>query len=383
MESNISLERIIIEIQEQLINNLDKDICSEVVNKYIENKLSIEGLEFYLNVTCEFTVDEMKKTINRISELVKNESIKVKQNENNMISIVIPIYNAGELIVDTINSILMQSYHNFEILLIDDCSTDNTEEIIAEKFITHKNIKYIKNKENLDVGRTRLKGFMLSKGDYVIFMDQDDFYLDQNFFLKSINIFSKYKDISFIACDTFIYRQDIKKIILHELNLPFNIDKENYFYNLQSKGYPKPTSTFPVIYKKSNLEKLKLNEVKYIGDSTVYQRALLLGQPYILDNVVGVYRIHESNSTKSINANFVIETLDSQRLTKDLAIKEYNYDIKSMEDWFNKRANISFAWFLNTRHISLENALTLLQYANENNIRLIDSVKERLLSAIE
>lgn len=88
-----------------------------------------------------------------------------------LISVIIPTYNRRDLIVKTIESLLMQSYSNFEVIVVDDGSTDNTEEHIRK--LTSKHIKYFKTK-NQERGAARNYGVDQSNGDYVVFLDSDD-----------------------------------------------------------------------------------------------------------------------------------------------------------------------------------------------------------------
>lgn len=90
---------------------------------------------------------------------------------NIFFSIVIPTYNRASFIHKTIDSVLNQTYQNFEIIVVDDGSTDNTEEII--KSISSKKINYIKIK-NSERGFARNCGIDIAKGDYITFLDSDD-----------------------------------------------------------------------------------------------------------------------------------------------------------------------------------------------------------------
>ena len=65
---------------------------------------------------------------------------------NELVSVIMPSYNTARLIKEAIESVLNQTYQNFEIIIVDDCSTDNTDEVIAA--ITDERIKYIKNQKN-------------------------------------------------------------------------------------------------------------------------------------------------------------------------------------------------------------------------------------------
>lgn len=92
------------------------------------------------------------------------------------ISIVIPVYNCGKFIEETLNSILNQTYSDFEIIAIDDGSTDNSAEIIETCAKKDSRIKLIKQ-ENAGVSCARNKGIQLSQGEYIAFCDADDLYL--------------------------------------------------------------------------------------------------------------------------------------------------------------------------------------------------------------
>ena len=88
-----------------------------------------------------------------------------------LFSIIIPTYNRASLIKETINSVLLQDYPNFEIIIVDDGSTDDTENIV--KSIEDSRINYHK-KTNAERGAARNFGIKLAKGEYITFLDSDD-----------------------------------------------------------------------------------------------------------------------------------------------------------------------------------------------------------------
>lgn len=90
-------------------------------------------------------------------------------------TILIPTYNCGKYIKQTLESILRQNYSDYELLIIDDGSTDNTEEIVKD-FKDHR-IIYLKNECNLGIVKTLNKGITLAKGEYIARMDADDIML--------------------------------------------------------------------------------------------------------------------------------------------------------------------------------------------------------------
>ena len=114
--------------------------------------------------------------------------IQSKQKDNDpLVSVIIPSYNCAQWISDTIQSIIDQTYSNIEIIVVDDCSTDNTYEIIS-KF---NNVKYIKNSMNMGECITSRRGFDESKGNYICRLSADDMYANINKIKNQVNIMEK------------------------------------------------------------------------------------------------------------------------------------------------------------------------------------------------
>ena len=89
-------------------------------------------------------------------------------------SIITPLYNSEVFIAETINSVIGQTYNNWELLLIDDGSKDKTIKIIESYIKQYPNISLIKNKTNLGAAISRNKGIEAAKGEYIAFLDADD-----------------------------------------------------------------------------------------------------------------------------------------------------------------------------------------------------------------
>ena len=90
----------------------------------------------------------------------------------NLVSVIMPAYNAENYIARAISSILSQTYRNFELIIVDDCSTDKTMKIISQ--YEDPRIKVLKNKNNLMVSKTKNKAIKEAKGEYIVSMDADD-----------------------------------------------------------------------------------------------------------------------------------------------------------------------------------------------------------------
>ena len=96
-------------------------------------------------------------------------------------SIIIPVFNSESFINETITSLIKQNYKDIEIIIVNDCSTDNSSKIInrIKKKYQKFDFKIINNKKNKGVAFSRNIGLNLAKGDYIIFLDSDD-YLEKN-----------------------------------------------------------------------------------------------------------------------------------------------------------------------------------------------------------
>jgi len=113
-----------------------------------------------------------------------------------MVSIIIPAYNAGRFISETIESVLLQSFTNWELIIVNDGSKDNTGEIISKYAAADKRISII-TKENSGVSDTRNKGIEKSKGEMLAFLDADDIW-EANF-LEKIFFLTESIDFGFIC----------------------------------------------------------------------------------------------------------------------------------------------------------------------------------------
>lgn len=91
-----------------------------------------------------------------------------------LVSIITPTYNCGKFIGETIESVLKQSYQNWEMVIVDDCSKDNTKEVVEKYIEKDKRIKYHLLDTNSGAAVARTKAMELAQGKYMAFLDSDD-----------------------------------------------------------------------------------------------------------------------------------------------------------------------------------------------------------------
>lgn len=131
-------------------------------------------------------------------------------NDRPLISIIIPVYNVKQFLGDCLDSILKQKFHNYEILLIDDGSTDGSTEICKNYCSQSDKVIFIRQ-ENKGVGEARNNGIRNAKGDFIYFLDSDDF-IEDDFFAAIVPLLKNDTEIVHFGFN----RVNIEKTILNK-----------------------------------------------------------------------------------------------------------------------------------------------------------------------
>lgn len=113
-----------------------------------------------------------------------------------LVSVIMPVHNAKSYIEEAINSILNQTYGKFELIIIDDCSTDDTMSIVHG--INDSRIRILKNESNKGVSYSRNRGLEESQGEYIAIMDDDDVSMPQRF-AKQVQYLEEHKEIDIVG----------------------------------------------------------------------------------------------------------------------------------------------------------------------------------------
>lgn len=134
------------------------------------------------------------------------------------LSFIIPVFNGGDFIVRCLDSIygVGMPQNDFEIIVVDDCSTDDTREVISSYILKHAQVRLICQSENHRQGAARNRGLKEAKGDYVAFVDGDDIVLDG--LLPAINWAERLK-VGMVYCSCYHEKSD-SDAILKEIDLP-------------------------------------------------------------------------------------------------------------------------------------------------------------------
>jgi glycosyltransferase involved in cell wall biosynthesis len=111
-----------------------------------------------------------------------------------LVSVVIPVYNGNGFLPSAIESILDQTYKNFEVIIIDDGSTDNSYEIMKNYAKTHSRLRIFRNPKNINIANTLNRGIKLARGQYIARMDADDVALP-NRLSRQIKFMKSHRDV--------------------------------------------------------------------------------------------------------------------------------------------------------------------------------------------
>ena len=212
--------------------------------------------------------------------------------KKNLVSIITPMYNSGKFIKDIIVSVLNQTYEEWEMIIVDDCSTDISPEIVKSYIDSESRIKYIKTDENRGVSNARNIALKNANGQYIAFLDSDDIW-DKEKLEKQIN-FMKEKDCAISFTSYELIDEDNRKLNKIVRVVP-SID-----YKTLLKG--NVLGCLTVIIDKSKLDfEIKMSGVRH-EDYVLWLSILKKGYlAYGMDEVLAQYR----KSLTSLSGNKV------------------------------------------------------------------------------
>lgn len=207
-----------------------------------------------------------------------------------LISIITPTYNCERFIGETIESVLKQTYKNWEMVIVDDCSTDNTYEVVKKYADNDSRIKYYLLEENSGAAVARTKAMQLATGDYMAFLDSDDLWISNK--LECQLKFMKENNYNF-TCTEYEQIDENGKSLNKVIKVK---NKTNYNGVLLSC----PVGNSTVMYNVSKMGKFQVPNIRKRNDDALWLQ-MLKKEEYIygLNNILMEYRIR----TNSISSN--------------------------------------------------------------------------------
>ncbi|MCX8533618.1 glycosyltransferase family 2 protein [Chryseobacterium luquanense] len=211
-------------------------------------------------------------------------------------SVLVANYNNGKFFKDCYQSILAQEYKNWEVIIIDDCSTDNSVEIIKSIIGDDKRFKIYENDANYGVGVTKSKLIEFATGDLCGYLDPDDI-IKPNALKSPVEVFKKNKDI--VLTYSRLAKCDENLNILNEFKSAMQVPNgSKVFFNFPIQIAPFVAFRRNVYLNQTN----KINpELKIAEDQDLYFKMYEVGKVQFIDQTDYLYRAHSGGISQNDN----------------------------------------------------------------------------------
>lgn len=202
---------------------------------------------------------------------------------NGLVSIIMPSWNTGNFITESIQSVIEQTYKNWELLIVDDCSTDNTDDIVAS--FNDNRIKYFKNEQNSGAALTRNRAMREAQGEWIAFLDSDDLWTPEK--LEKMIAFMTENNYSFAY-------HEYEKI--DEQSQPLNIyvtgPKVVTKRKMYNYGYP---GCLTFMYSAKEMGLIQIKDIKKNNDYAILLQLCKKANCYLLSENLAKYRIRKKS----------------------------------------------------------------------------------------
>ena len=210
-----------------------------------------------------------------------------------LISIIMPVYNSDAFLEDTIKCVLKQTYQNWELVIVNDGSTDNSQKII-NAYKTEKVISI--QRENKGLATTRNDAIRAAKGDYFALLDSDDLWAERKLEQQLQSMIENDSDLSFTEFKEF---SDVQKFDkgdkIYNQEASENIEKDLFDAIITQKIIPAPSS---VMFPRRIIDKVLFCETfRYVEDLDFYLQIYKAGfrKFHVINECLTYHRMHENN----------------------------------------------------------------------------------------
>lgn len=241
------------------------------------------------------------------SSLYKNTSMDAKMDSKNSpkykVSVILPVYNCHRFVGSAIKSILNQTYPNLELIIINDGSTDESEQVI--KSFTDSRIIYLSNEQNIGLINTLNKAISFATGDFIARMDADDIAHPLRI-EKQLLFLTKTKHPSIVGCDILLI--DKNNTIFKVPRTQLSTDKENHWAKYRKCPIHHPTVMFhrKILISSDPIYNIKDN---HIEDYAAWMRLNANFSIYNINEYLLFYRVHGSSITSNHNDSQISNTV--------------------------------------------------------------------------
>lgn len=260
--------------------------------------------------------------------LIENDGI---EREAGLVSIIMPSYNTASYIKQTIQSVLDQTYTNWELIIVDDCSTDNTNEVVDT--IKDCRIHYFKNEKNSGAAISRNKALREAKGQWIAYLDSDDLWMPEKL----------EKQIKFMEENGYVFSYTNYE----------EIDVDGYKTGVKVTGPKKITKTgmfnycwpgcLTVMYDANKIGLIQIEDIKKNNDYAMWLKVCRKADCYLLDEILGQYRKGRVGSVSTHSIRTMIGWhYKLYREAEDMGI---------LSSLFNTGRNLVFGFYKKKRYV--------------------------------
>lgn len=260
--------------------------------------------------------------------LIENDGI---EREAGLVSIIMPSYNTASYIKQTIQSVLDQTYTNWELIIVDDCSTDNTDEVVDT--IKDCRIRYFKNEKNSGAAISRNKALREAKGQWIAYLDSDDLWMPEKLekqikFMEENGCAFSYTNYEEIDVDG--NKTGVK------VTGPKKITKTGMF------NYCWP-GCLTVMYDANKIGLIQIEDIKKNNDYAMWLKVCRKADCYLLDEILGQYRKGRVGSVSTHSIKTMIGWhYKLYREAEDMGI---------LSSLFNTGRNLVFGFYKKKRYV--------------------------------
>lgn len=200
-----------------------------------------------------------------------------------LVSIIMPSWNTARFIRESIDSVRNQTYTNWELLIVDDCSTDNTDEIVAS--YSDERIRYFKNEKNSGAALTRNRAMREARGEWIAFLDSDDLWTPEKLerqlqFMKENNYIFSYHE--YVKID-----EESKPLNIY-VSGPEVVTK----HKMYNYGYP---GCLTFMYSAKAMGLIQIKDIKKNNDYAILLKLCKKADCYLLKENLAEYRIRKKS----------------------------------------------------------------------------------------
>lgn len=253
------------------------------------------------------------------------------EREADLVSIIMPSYNTASFIEETIQSVLNQTYTNWELIIVDDCSTDNTDEVLEN--IKDSRIRYFKNDKNSGAAVSRNKALREARGQWIAYLDSDDLWMPEKLekqihFMETNGYafsYTKYEEINMKSKKTGVTVSGPKKIT------------KSGMFNYCWPG------CLTVMYDANKIGLIQIQDIKKNNDYAMWLKVCKKADCYLLDEFLGQYRKGRVGSVSTHSIKTMIGWhYKLYREAEDMGI---------LSSLFNTGRNLVFGFYKKKRYV--------------------------------